>query len=176
MQHSSHGRVAESNRGSTIYQWGQVCSGPPKMCVLCNQVLAKQPLSQCRSVPEGCRVLTEGKASILQRGEEVFYNPAQVASSGKRALTVAFMSTLLFVALSRKLLQGISSTLTNSLKLSRALFQGVIAAADMSSGDQSGHVSCGTAPLCARAARGARKRQTQATAWAPAQQCASSTT
>ena len=32
----------------------------------------------CREVPEGYKVLTEGKGSILQQGNEVFYNPAQV--------------------------------------------------------------------------------------------------
>ncbi len=32
----------------------------------------------CRAVPEGYRVLREGKAAILQKGNDVFYNPAQV--------------------------------------------------------------------------------------------------
>lgn len=35
----------------------------------------------CRPVPEGYTKLTEGKASILQKGNDVFYNPAQVQSS-----------------------------------------------------------------------------------------------
>lgn len=31
-----------------------------------------------REVPDGYKVLTEGKGSILQKGNDVFYNPAQV--------------------------------------------------------------------------------------------------
>ena len=36
-------------------------------------------LHRCRSVPEGYKVLTEGQASILQKGNDVFYNPAQAS-------------------------------------------------------------------------------------------------
>jgi hypothetical protein len=32
----------------------------------------------CRPVPEGFKAQTEGQATILQQGNEVFYNPAQV--------------------------------------------------------------------------------------------------
>ena len=35
-----------------------------------------------REVPEGYTVLREGKAAILQKGNDVFYNPAQVTLSG----------------------------------------------------------------------------------------------
>lgn len=34
----------------------------------------------CREVPDGYTVLREGAASILQKGNDVFYNPAQVSS------------------------------------------------------------------------------------------------
>ena len=32
-----------------------------------------------RQIPEGYKVLTEGKGSILQKGNDVFYNPAQAS-------------------------------------------------------------------------------------------------
>ncbi len=32
-----------------------------------------------RLVPDGYKVLTEGKGSILQKGNDVFYNPAQAS-------------------------------------------------------------------------------------------------
>jgi len=32
-----------------------------------------------RPVPDGYKVLTEGKGSILQKGNDVFYNPAQAS-------------------------------------------------------------------------------------------------
>jgi len=34
-----------------------------------------------RPVPDGYKVLTEGKGSILQKGNDVFYNPAQASVS-----------------------------------------------------------------------------------------------
>ena len=38
---------------------------------------ANIPTTSGRDVPEGYKVLTEGKGSILQKGNDVFYNPAQ---------------------------------------------------------------------------------------------------
>lgn len=38
---------------------------------------ANTPTTSGREVPEGYKVLTEGKGSILQKGNDVFYNPAQ---------------------------------------------------------------------------------------------------
>ena len=38
---------------------------------------ANIPTTSGRDAPEGYKVLTEGKGSILQKGNDVFYNPAQ---------------------------------------------------------------------------------------------------
>lgn len=44
---------------------------------------------QCRQIPEGYAAQTEGKATILQKGNEVFYNPAQVVN---RDLSIAVIN------------------------------------------------------------------------------------
>lgn len=36
------------------------------------------------AVPEGFKILREGKAKILQKGNDVFYNEAQVRGQGQR--------------------------------------------------------------------------------------------
>ena len=45
---------------------------------------------RCRlPVPEGTKTLTEGKATILHQGENVFYNPAQVPTGNRLLCSVA---------------------------------------------------------------------------------------
>jgi len=41
-------------------------------------------------IPEGYTLLKEGQATILQHGNDVFYNPAQVSFPPDCILTVAF--------------------------------------------------------------------------------------
>lgn len=52
------------------------------------QVEAANVGAHAREVPEGFSVLTEGKASILQHGSDVFYNPVQVVN---RDISVAVL-------------------------------------------------------------------------------------
>ena len=42
----------------------------------------------CRQVPEGCAYVTEGTATVLQQGNSVFYNKAQVVN---RDLSIAVL-------------------------------------------------------------------------------------
>lgn len=43
-------------------------------------------------MPEGKKTVTEGKATIVHQGENVFYNPAQVNSLSMSSLALEFLA------------------------------------------------------------------------------------
>ena len=55
---------------------------PHRLAQLLGMADAEDPATATtsgRPVPDGYKVLTEGKGSILQKGNDVFYNPAQAS-------------------------------------------------------------------------------------------------